>query len=302
MEQIELIVRSEDEGTRLDVFINRNIDRLSRSHIQKMIEDGLIKVNGQNSKTSLKVKRDHLVEVNIPEPKKLEVDAQDISIEILYEDNHVAVVNKPKGMVVHPACGNYSGTLVNAILYKCGHLSSINGVIRPGIVHRIDKDTSGVLVIAKNDNAHTKLSQQLKDHTMTRRYIALAYGNIKNQKGIIDAPIGRHKNERKKMAVVKEGKSAVTHFEVIESLNGYTLIKASLKTGRTHQIRVHMAYIGHPLVGDEVYGPKRPKIKAKGQMLHAEVLGFIHPDTGEYMEFRTPIPQDFKDLLDKLRL
>lgn len=301
MEQIELIVGEEDEGTRLDVFINRKLGKLSRSHIQKLIEDGMVKVNGLNSKTSLKVKRDQLVEVNIPEPKKLEVDAQDIPIEILYEDKDVAVVNKPKGMVVHPACGNYSGTLVNAIMYKCDKLSSINGIIRPGIVHRIDKDTSGVLVIAKNDNAHMKLSQQLKNHTMTRRYVALVYGDLKNQKGIIDAPIARHKTERKKMAVGKEGKSAVTHFEVIERLNGYTLIKASLETGRTHQIRVHMAYIGHPLVGDEVYGPKKPKIKVKGQMLHAEVLGFTHPATGEYMEFSAPMPQDFRDLLDKLR-
>ena len=300
-EQIELIAEIEDTGTRLDVFINKKVETLSRSRIHKLIEEGMVRVNGIDAKPSMKVKDNQAIVIVLPEPKKLELSAEDISIEILYEDNDIIVVNKPKGLVVHPACGNASGTLVNALLFKCGQLSSINGVVRPGIVHRIDKDTSGVLVVAKNDNSHNGLSQQLKEHSIKRTYIALVNGNIKTQSGVINAPIGRHKVERKKMAVVDTGgRYAVTRFQVLENINGYTLIKAILETGRTHQIRVHMSYIGFPLVGDEVYGLKKPKLKVKGQMLHAEVLGFIHPATGNYMEFKAPIPDEFREVLDKL--
>ena len=301
MKLIELTIDNKDEGKRLDVYINDKVEELTRSHIQKLIEDGMVKVNEVVPKTSMKVKAKQIVMINIPEPKQLEIEAEDIAVEILYEDYDLAVVNKPKGMVVHPACGTYSGTLVNALLFKCDNLSSINGVVRPGIVHRIDKDTSGVLVIAKNDNAHASLSGQLKEHTMKRVYYAIVYGNIKDQKGTIIAPIGRHKIERKKMAVVEGGKHAATHFEVVENLSDYTFIKAILETGRTHQIRVHMSYIGHPLLGDEVYGPKKPKIKVQGQMLHAETLGFIHPSIEQYMEFNAPLPEEFKVLLKKLK-
>lgn len=301
MKHSEFKVEAEDEGTRLDVFISRKLKELSRSHIQKLIEDESVKVEGKTGKASLKLKLNQIVEIEIPEPKGLDVAAQDIPIEILYEDGDIAVVNKPKGMVVHPACGNRSGTLVNALLFKCEKLSGINGVIRPGIVHRIDKDTSGILVIAKNDNAHIRLSSQFKEHSMKRRYTALVYGNIKGERGMIDAPIGRHKTDRKKFAVVDSGgKRAVTHFNVVKRYNGFTLIKAELETGRTHQIRVHMAYLGHPLVGDKVYGPKKEKLNVNGQMLHAELLGFVHPSTGKYMEFKTPLPEEFKDILKKI--
>lgn len=301
MEKIEINVADGEQGTRLDVFISKMIEKVTRSYAKKLIDQGLVRIDGQYAKISAKLKQGQKVEVILPAPKKLEVTAQNIPIEVLYEDNDIVVVNKPKGMVVHPACGNYTGTLVNAIMHKCHQLSGINGVVRPGIVHRIDKDTTGVLVIAKNDNAHLKLSSQLKEHTMKRRYIALVYGCIKNQKGTINAPIGRHKIERKKMSVIKEGRTAVTHFDVIEYFKEYTLIKAVLETGRTHQIRVHMAYIGHPLVGDEVYGPKRQKIKIHGQLLHAELLGFKHPSTDEYMEFSAPLPQEFSSIIDKIR-
>ena len=301
MEIIKLEVQHEDDGKRLDSYINSKVETISRSHVQKLIEEQLIKVDGLIQKSSYKIKKGQGIELNVPEPKKLELIAQDIPVQILYEDEDLVVVNKPKGMVVHPACGNYEGTLVNALLHQCSHLSSINGVIRPGIVHRIDKDTSGVLVVAKNDNAHMKLSEQFKEHSIKRRYVALVYGNIKTERGTINAPIGRHKTERKKMAIIAEGRSAVTHFEVIERFEGYSLIEATLETGRTHQIRVHMTYIGHSVAGDEVYGPKKQKIKTKGQMLHAELLGFIHPVTGEYLEFEAPLPEEFKEVLKKVR-
>jgi len=301
-QQVEYLVEKDDEGLRLDVYINRKISDKSRSAIQKLIDEGYIKVDGKTERSSYKVKKSNSVVVIIPELEKLEVEAQDIPIQVIYEDNDVAVINKAKGMVVHPACGNHTGTLVNALLYNCKNLSGINGVIRPGIVHRIDKDTSGVLVIAKNDKAHVKLSEQLKNHTMNRIYYALVYGEIKNNSGKIDAAIGRHKTDRKKMSVLaKGGKNAVTHFEVIERFNGYTLIKAKLETGRTHQIRVHMAYIGHPLVGDAVYGSAKQKMGINGQMLHAALLGFIHPTTEEYLEFETKLPAEFTEVLENLR-
>ena len=237
----------------------------------------------------------------IPEPEIPRLEDPNIPIDIVYEDEDVIVVNKAQGMVVHPAPGNYNGTLVNALLYHCKDLSSINGVIRPGIVHRIDKDTSGILVIAKNDDAHNKLSEQLKDHSMKREYYALIEGRLKNNDGTIDKPLGRCKKDRLKIGIIEDGKRAVTHYEVVERYNGYTLVKCVLETGRTHQIRVHMASIGFPLVGDPLYGFKRQKFKLEGQVLHARTLGFIHPRTGEYMEFTSELPQYFCDLINKLK-
>lgn len=302
LREVEYAVEKKDEGLRLDVYINNKLCDKSRSSIQKLISDGFVIVNGRMEKPSYKVKESNLVKVSIPELRKLEVEAQDIPLEILYEDDDIIVINKPKGMVVHPACGNHSGTLVNALLYNCSNLSGINGVVRPGIVHRIDKDTSGILVAAKNDIAHVRLSEQLKNHTMKRIYYALVHGTIKNNSGTIDAAIARNKTDRKKMSVVsKGGRNAITHFEVIERFDKYTFIKAQLETGRTHQIRVHMAYIGYPLVGDEVYGPRKKNVSIKGQMLHAAVLGFIHPANNTYMEFEKELPIEFTDVLEKLR-
>jgi len=236
-----------------------------------------------------------------PEPRPVDVQAQDIPLDILYEDEDIIVINKPQGMVVHPAAGNYNSTLVNALLHHCRDLSGINGEMRPGIVHRIDKDTSGVLVVAKNDHSHVNLAQQIKDKTAVRKYIALVEGDIKEDAGTIDAPIGRHPVYRKKMAVVPGGRRAVTHFKVLERFGRYTLIEARLETGRTHQIRVHMAYIGHPVVGDPVYGYKRQSFNLNGQLLHAQCLGFKHPRTGRYMEFCAPLPDYFTDVICKLR-
>ena len=301
MDKTVFIVEEKDKGTRIDKYLSDAIEGKSRSFIQGLIEKDSIKVNGKNPKSNYKLRALDEIEVILPEPEVLKVDAEDIPIDIIYEDDDVVVVNKSQGMVVHPAPGNYNGTLVNALLYHCKNLSSINGVIRPGIVHRIDKDTSGVLVIAKNDEAHTFLSEQLKDHSMKREYYALIEGRLKNDSGTIDKPLARSKKDRLKIAIVEDGKRAVTHYEVIERYNGYTLIKCILETGRTHQIRVHMASIGFPLVGDPVYGFKRQRFKLEGQALHAKTLGFIHPRTKEYMEFTSELPEYFKELLDKLR-
>lgn len=304
MNNYVLKVTSEDSEIRVDSFISSKIENISRSYAQKLITDGLILVNNKPIKSNYKVKNDDSIEVTVPEPEKLEVSAEDISLDILYEDDDIIVINKPQGMVVHPASGNYSGTLVNALIAHCGDsLSEINGVIRPGIVHRIDKDTSGVLVVAKNNNAHLLLTEQIKDHTVTRRYNAIVYGNIKEHGGTINAAIGRNPVERKKMAVVDEekGRRAVTHFTVLERFGDYTLVEARLETGRTHQIRVHMAYIKHPVLGDPVYGPKKDKFNLNGQTLHARVLGFVHPSKKIYMEFEAPLPEYFKDILRKLR-
>jgi 23S rRNA pseudouridine1911/1915/1917 synthase len=291
----------EDEGMRVDVFLSERIEGVTRSHVKKLVDEGNVKLHGKTIKGSYKLKTGDDIEVIIPEPRHNEVVPENIDIDIMYEDDYLAVVNKPKGMVVHPAFGHYTGTLVNALLAKCKSLSGINGVIRPGIVHRIDKDTSGVLVVAKNDFAHVKLSKQIKDHTVKRVYVALCEGVIKDDEGTIDLPIGRHPQDRKKMAVVENGRNAVTHYKVIERFKENTLIEARLETGRTHQIRVHMAHMGHPLVGDPVYGFKKQKYKINGQALHAMTLGFIHPETGEYMEFSAPLPEYFEDLLNKLR-
>ncbi|WP_160688853.1 RluA family pseudouridine synthase [Clostridium sp. C2-6-12] len=301
MEKDVFIIEEKDQGTRIDKYLAEVFIDKSRSFIQGLIEKECVKVNGKIPKSNYKLKVSDEVEVEIKEPEVLMVDAEDIPLDILYEDKDVIVVNKVQGMVVHPAPGNYNGTLVNALLFHCKDLSSINGVIRPGIVHRIDKDTSGVLVIAKNDEAHNKLSEQLKDHSMKREYYALVEGRLKNEKGTIDKPLARSKKDRLKIGIVQDGKRAVTHYEVIERYNGYTLIKCMLETGRTHQIRVHMASIGFPLVGDPLYGFKKQRFKLNGQMLHAKTLGFIHPTQNTYVEFTTELPDYFKIIIDKLR-
>jgi 23S rRNA pseudouridine1911/1915/1917 synthase len=295
----KFIVDDMDEGQRLDVYIANQLDHLSRSFIQKLIEQGNIQINGSKDIVKkYKVLENDEIEVEIPDPELLKVEAEDIPVDIVYEDEDVVIVNKPQGMVVHPAPGNYKGTLVNALLYHCKNLSSINGVIRPGIVHRIDKDTSGLLMVAKNDKAHRSLAEQLKEHSINRIYVAMVHGNIKEERGTINAPIGRHPVDRMKMAVVdRNGKNAVTHFRVLERYGEYSFIEAKLETGRTHQIRVHMSYIHHPLVGDPIYGQKKEKFYTEGQMLHAQTIGFIHPSTGEYMEFHADIPEHFRKIM-----
>lgn len=299
---MEIVVDSDDIGKRIDAYLAEEIEEMSRAQIQKLIDQGEIRVNSNQQKSNYKVREGDIITVNIPEPVELKVDAEDIYVEIMYEDEDIVVVNKPQGMVVHPAAGNYTGTLVNALLWKCKSLSGINGVIRPGIVHRIDKDTSGVLVVAKNDASHRSLAEQIKEHSMKRVYIALVEGRMKNDEGTISTQIGRHPVERKKMAVVsKNGRHAVTHYRVLERYKENTLVEARLETGRTHQIRVHMSYIGHPLVGDPVYGMKKQRFKLNGQALHAQTLGFIHPRNGEYMEFTAPLPEYFSDVIKKLR-
>lgn len=304
MENYSFEVEQDLEGTRIDLVLSLLLPDTSRSFIQKLIEEGHLLWNG--SVCSSKKEKVHLgdkLEIEIPEPEKLEVKAEDIPLDIIYEDDDVLVVNKPKGMVVHPAVGNYTGTLVNAIMYHCGdRLSSINGVIRPGIVHRIDKDTSGLLMIAKNDKAHEKLSKQLEDHSLTRRYVALVHNGFSKDEGIVDMPIGRDPKNRLRQAVNGSGaKNAITHYKVLERIGKYTLIECRLETGRTHQIRVHMAYIKHPVAGDLVYGPKDKEIHEEGQLLHAKILGFIHPSTEEYMEFSAPLPENFEKELDHVR-
>ncbi|GAA0177245.1 RluA family pseudouridine synthase [Clostridium sediminicola] len=287
---------------RLDVFLANEIDGQSRSHIQKLIEEGNVFINEKiKTKSNYKLRLDDVLIVNIPEAEELEVLAENIPLDILYEDSDVIVVNKPRGMVVHPAPGNYNGTLVNALLYHCKDLSGINGIKRPGIVHRIDKDTSGVLVVAKNDIAHICLAAQFKEHTIKREYIALVEGNIKVESGVIDKPIARHPRDRVKMAIVQKGKRAVTHFNVIERFSKYTLVNCQLETGRTHQIRVHLKDLGYPLVGDTVYGLKNGKFKLEGQFLHAQKLGFIHPTKKEYIEFEKETPKILNDILIKVR-
>ena len=297
---IELLINEEDEGQRLDAYISSKLNDISRSYIQKLIKDKKVTVNDKIEKAKYLTKKKDKIIVDVPEPVELEVVAQDIPLDIVYEDDDVLVVNKPQDMVVHPAPGNYDNTLVNAIMYHCKeNLSSINGVIRPGIVHRIDKDTSGLLMIAKNNNAHNFLAEQLKDHSITREYEFICHGVIKEDKITVEAPIGRNPKDRLKMGVVQGGKHAVTHFEVINRFDNYTHVKARLETGRTHQIRVHSAYIKHPLLGDPLYGPKN-KFGISGQVLHARVLGFIHPSSKEYMEFEAELPEYFKKLLNKL--
>lgn len=302
MEVIELLVTADVSGNRLDKAVSVLFPELSRNAVQQLIEDSNILVNNKNCNKKTTVSEGDVIEVSLPEPKTLSVEAENIPLDIVYEDEHLLVVNKPKGMVVHPAAGNYNGTLVNALLYHCGEsLSGINGVIRPGIVHRIDKDTSGLLVVAKNDVAHKGLAEQIKEHSFTRVYNTVVVGNIKDDSGTIDAPIGRHPKDRKKQAVTdKNSRNAVTHFEVLERFNGFTYLKVKLETGRTHQIRVHMAYRGTPVAGDVVYGNPKKTFGLEGQCLNASTIGFIHPITGEYLEFTTELPEYFKDFLRRI--
>lgn len=302
MEQKHEIVITEP-GMRADKAISAALPALSRSAVQALIQDGRVLCNGAPVQKSTKLPVQSVLTVEIPPARPLEVVAQNIPLDIVYEDGDLLVVNKPKGMVVHPAAGNEDGTLVNALLYHCGDsLSGINGVIRPGIVHRIDKDTSGLLIVAKNDAAHRSLAEQIKAHSFTREYRAVVYGRIKAD-GTVDAPIARHPQERKRMAVVRSpaAREAVTHYFVVRHFTGFTQLRLRLETGRTHQIRVHMAYIGHPVAGDPVYGPKKVITSLGGQCLHAGLIGFVHPRTGRYMEFEAPLPPYFTDFLKTLR-
>lgn len=300
MTTIQLTITA--QNGRLDKILNEQLVDYSRSQIQQWLKEGLVSDSAtkQVLKANYKVKQAMEVLIQLPEVKELELTPENIPLEIVYEDKDVAVINKPQGMVVHPSAGHPNGTLVNALLYHLKDLSTINDVIRPGIVHRIDKDTSGLLMIAKNDIAHEKLAEQLKEKTSLRKYIALVHGVIPHDKGTITAPIGRSKQDRKKQAVVEEGKHAVTHFTVLERFNEYTLIELKLETGRTHQIRVHMQYIGYPLAGDPVYGPRKT-LKGHGQFLHAQTLGFTHPASGEWLEFSAPLPEIFEQTLANLR-
>lgn len=300
--ELNLTVKAENAGVRIDKFISENAEGITRSATAKLIEDGNVTVGGKKISKNYKCKENDEITVFIPDAKPLEARAEKIPLDIAYEDSDLLVVNKPKGMVVHPAAGNYDGTLVNALLYHCdGSLSGINGVIRPGIVHRIDKDTSGLLIVAKNDFAHIHLAEQIKDHSFHRAYQAVVYGNIREDSGTVNQPIGRNPNDRKKMAVtLKNSKNATTHYEVINRFGDFTHIRCILETGRTHQIRVHMAYIGHPLAGDMVYGPKKVIKSLEGQCLHAGEIGFVHPRTGQYMEFKSELPDYFKTFLARL--
>ena len=303
MNSITIIVTRENRGKRLDAFIAGSSD-YTRNSVQLLMDRGNVFVSGKICSKSYKVKENDEIVINVPPARDMGIIAQDIPLDIYYEDDDLLVVNKPKGMVVHPANGNESGTLVNALMYHCkGSLSGINGEIRPGIVHRIDKDTSGLLVVAKNDKAHEGLAAQFKEHSVTRVYNAIVYGNLKNDEGDIDAPIGRHKTDRKKFCVTEvNSKSAFTHYKVLERLKGFTLIECRLKTGRTHQIRVHMQSIGHPLAGDPVYGPKNIISELDGQALHRGVIGFVHPIKKEYMEFSAPWCSQFQKFYDKVKI
>ncbi len=296
------IIEEADECDRLDRIIVKHFPEHTRSYIQQLINIGNVTVNDNIHKANYKCRKDDVVKITIPEPVSINIEAEDIPLNIVYEDEDILIVNKPKGMVVHPSSGHYKHTLVNALMYHCkGKLSGINGVMRPGIVHRIDQDTTGLLIICKNDSSHRFIAEQLKNHTITRRYCAIVHGNIKEDDGIIDAPIGRHPVERKKMAVnYKNGKPAITHYKVLMRFGQYTMVQCELETGRTHQIRVHMSSIHHPLLGDTVYGGKSSAFHLQGQCLHAKVIGFIHPRSNEYMEFDSELPEYFKKLIKKL--
>lgn len=297
----EYIVDLNESGKRLDSYIATIDENITRTHAQKLIEDGNILVNGKKAKVSYKTQENDKILVEIPEPKQIELKAQDIPIEIIYEDNDIIVVNKPKGMVVHPANGNPDGTLVNAIMAICkDSLSGIGGEIRPGIVHRIDKDTSGLLIVAKNDNAHVKMSEQIKNHEVKKTYIALVRGIFKENEATIDMPIGRSMSDRKKMAVTKNGKNAITHIKVLTRFDKYTLLQVNIETGRTHQIRVHLSQIGYPIVGDYTYSNGKNEFNVIGQCLHAQKLEFYHPITQKYMCLEAELPQYFKDILEQL--
>ena len=302
---MDFIVEDVDAGKRLDSFLaEKNTANYTRSFIGKMIEENLVLYNGKPSKASTKIKTGDKIELFEKEPEPLAVKGEEIPLEIVYEDDDLMVINKPRGMVVHPAPGHTSGTLVNAVLSHAGEsLSSINGVLRPGIVHRIDKDTSGLILVCKNDFSHKALAKQLEEHSITRRYHAICSGRLKEEQGTVSAPIGRDEKNRKQQAInYKHGKDAITHYRLLENLQNASLLECRLETGRTHQIRVHMKSIGHPLLGDPLYGPKKNLYAIKGQALHAMVLGFVHPRSGEYMEFSADYPEDFQKLLNKLRM
>jgi len=301
MKNVKLV--SDTNDMRIDTWLVIKLEDYSRSYLKKLIDQDLVYVNGERIKSNYKLKIGDEISISIPEPKKLDIEPENIPLDILYEDEYILVVNKPKGMVVHPAAGNYSGTLVNAVMDYCGdNLSDINGVIRPGIVHRLDKDTSGALIIAKTNEAHKTISERLKEHDIERIYIAIVKGIIKEDKGRIDLPIGRHPVDRKKMSVnTRNGRNAVTNFKVLERFDDSTYVELSLETGRTHQIRVHMSHIGHPVIGDEVYGGKQKNCKINGQALHARLIKFYHPITGEYMQIEAPVPEYFLNLIDEKR-
>ncbi len=301
MNKIVITVPEEADGSRADKFLAESIDHLTRSALQKLISAGNVEIGGKAIAKSRVLKEGEDISVLIPDAVSLDVEAEDIPLDIYYEDEDLLVVYKPKGMVVHPAPGNHNGTLVNALLWHCkDSLSGINGVLRPGIVHRIDKDTSGLLLVAKNDFAHVHLAEQIKEHSLNRIYQTIVYGVNMEDEGDVDAPIGRSTKDRKKMAVIEGGRTAQTHYSVIKRYSGFTHVQCKLKTGRTHQIRVHMAYIGHPVAGDSVYGPKNVITQLGGQCLHAGTIGFIHPRTGEYMEFTAPLPEYFTEFERKL--
>ena len=300
----ELFIKSDkEEKIRIDKFLSERIPDISRSYLQKLLKDGNITVNKNCVKANYKVAFQDEIHIYLPELEIPDILPENIPLDILFEDSDILIVNKPKGMVVHPAPGHYSHTLVNAVLYHCGeHLSGINGVARPGIVHRIDMDTTGSLLICKNDRAHQILAEQLKEHTITRKYSAIVHGNIKEDTGTVNAPIGRHPVERKRMSThAQNARPAITHYQVLERFGQFTYIECKLETGRTHQIRVHMSSIGHPILGDEIYGPAKCPFHLQGQTLHARILGITHPSTGEYMEFDAPLPEYFSDLLQRLR-
>lgn len=303
MNEIVFEITPEMEDERIDKCICLYMDSLSRSYIQKIIKDGSVTVNGSVVKSNYRVKVEDMVHFIIPPQTEPDIPPQDIPLDILYEDDDILIINKPKDMVVHPAPGHYEGTVVNAVMFHCkDSLSGINGVMRPGIVHRIDKDTTGSLIICKNDEAHNDIARQLKEHSITRKYRAIVHGRIAQDEGTVNAPIGRHPTDRKKMAVnERTGKHAVTHYKVLERFDKFTYIECQLETGRTHQIRVHMASIGHPLLGDTVYSNVKTPFKLSGQTLHAMTIGFVHPKTHKYMEFDAPLPQYFEELLNKLR-
>ena len=301
-EREELIITEEQAGQRADVILAQMLD-ITRSNMQKLMDDGRAIKGTKVLKSNYKLKAGDKIIVSLPEPEPLDVQPENIPLDILYEDEDVVVVNKARGMVVHPAAGNYSGTLVNALLYHCKNLSGINGVIRPGIVHRLDKDTSGIMICAKNDQAHVSLSQQIQSKTAKRSYLCVVRGNIKTDSGTIETLISRDKNDRKKMAVVKEdGRNAITDYEVVERFGKYTIVKCNLRTGRTHQIRVHMEYLGYPIVGDPKYSPMKTPFSINGQALHSLTLDFIHPRTGEAMHFEAPLPEDMHKIVTRLRL
>ena len=300
--EFEFIITSDEKGDRLDHFLSakKEIGK-TRSQVHRLIEDGFVEVNKESPKPGYRIKQDDRILLTVPPPEDLDVNPENIPLEIVHEDKDIIVVNKPRGMVVHPAAGNRSGTLVNALLYHCRDLSGIGGVLRPGIVHRLDKDTSGLMVAAKNDHSHQELSRQFKARKVLKRYLALVHGGLDQEEGVIEERIGRHPVQRKKMAVVNRGREAVTHYRVLERFDKYSLIELTLKTGRTHQIRVHLTSIGHPIVGDPAYGHRKEEFRASGQLLHAQKLGFYHPQSGQYLEFEAGIPGDMKEVIDGLR-